>query len=125
MSRRIWGVIIGIEIVVMVLGSIHALRGPSPPQFDARTGSTAEQSQGALSHAVKVPKLRGMTALGAHARLLELGLELGKVRPTRGRAGVVVRTDPVARSVVSTGTRIDLFVGAHGARLTSATSASG
>jgi hypothetical protein len=118
--RRIWTVVIGLLIIVDAVGMIHIVWGRTPPQDHVRTGPAAQGSGRALRDSVRVPDLRGMTALKAHAQLLDLQLKLGRVRPTRGPAGFVVRTDPVASRLVSRGTRINLFIGAPALRLSSA-----
>jgi hypothetical protein len=114
--RRIWTVVIGLEIVLVVVFTILNLQSnPAPPRVQGRSG--AAKYEGNQGIRVRVPRLRGMTALAAYERLSKRDLEVGTVQPTRGPAGLVVRTDPAADRLVPTGARIDLFVGTHRERL--------
>jgi serine/threonine protein kinase len=95
-------------------------REPSPPHkvvTSTVTGRPAETTPTVV--VVLIPSVRGLTVIKARDILVKHGLELGRVVPTRGTPGVVVRTAPPIGTLTPLGTEITAYVGVVRGRLQS------
>jgi len=84
---------------------------PDAERAGDQTPPTAPQNE-TDSTAIVVPDLRGLSYAEALSRLQEEGLLLARRVDAQGDPGVVVATDPSLGHLVSTGTRVTIFVGA-------------
>jgi hypothetical protein len=73
---------------------------------------------------VRVPDVRGLTALAARGKLAKSHLQLSSVEPVPGSPGVVMRSLPAAGRAVAAGSRVRLVIGADPERIHSTASAS-
>ncbi|MGH2547474.1 MAG: PASTA domain-containing protein, partial [Actinomycetota bacterium] len=84
---------------------------PDAERAGNQTPPTAPQEE-TDSARIVVPDLRGLSYAEALSRLQEEGLLLARRVEAQGDPGVVVATDPSLGHLVSTGTRVTIFVGA-------------
>jgi hypothetical protein len=66
---------------------------------------------------VRVPDVKGLTALAARKKLAKSHLQLTSLEPAVGPPGVVLRSMPAAGRAVATGSRVRLIVGADAVRV--------
>jgi len=81
------------------------------------SGSFRTQEQAPSGALVMVPDVRGLSALRARAKLVQAGLRLERVLPTRGTPGEVRMSRPAPGLLVSPGSPVILLVGATSERL--------
>jgi hypothetical protein len=84
---------------------------PDAQRAGNQTPPTAPQNE-TDSAGIVVPDLRGLSYAEALSRLQEEGLLLARRVEAQGDPGIVVATDPSLGHLVSTGTRVTIFVGA-------------
>jgi beta-lactam-binding protein with PASTA domain len=84
---------------------------PDTQRAGNQTPPTAPQNE-TDSAGIVVPDLRGLSYAEALSRLQEEGLLLARRVEAQGDPGIVVATDPSLGHLVSTGTRVTIFVGA-------------
>jgi len=84
---------------------------PDTQRVGNQTPPTAPQNE-TDSAGIVVPDLRGLSYAEALSRLQEEGLLLARRVEAQGDPGIVVATDPSLGHLVSTGTRVTIFVGA-------------
>jgi Protein kinase domain/PASTA domain len=84
---------------------------PDAERAGNQTPPTAPQEE-TDSAGIVVPDLRGLSYTEALSRLQEEGLLLARRVEAQGDPGVVIATDPSLGHLVSTGTRVTIFVGA-------------
>jgi hypothetical protein len=84
---------------------------PDTQRAGNQTPPTAPQIE-TDSADIVVPDLRGLSYAEALSRLQEEGLLLARRVEAQGDPGIVVATDPSLGHMVSTGTRVTIFVGA-------------
>jgi len=106
---RRWLWLVGPVMVTAFLVILFAR--PDTQRAGNQTPPTAPQEQ-TDSAGIVVPDLRGLSYAEALSRLQEEGLLLARRVEAQGDPGVVVATDPSLGHLVSTGTRVTIFVGA-------------
>jgi hypothetical protein len=84
---------------------------PDTQRAGNQTPPTAPQNE-TDSAGIVVPDLRGLSYAEALSRLQKEGLLLARRVEAQGDPGIVVATDPSLGHLVSTGTRVTIFVGA-------------